>query len=125
MMRLYISIGLIFLSVSLCLFGYFFSLHKIDEQLAAINEVINEIDSNGGEIAEKTAKAYENWEKTRVCLAFFLEHKNLREARTKLLVCKSLAENGDFELLKLRCEDALSFIDTLKINEKLGLDNIF
>ena len=92
------------------------------EKLSNLKEKVNNKDKNILKIIEEI---YNDWEKKRGKLAYFIEHDELEKVETNLTNIKSFIEQDELTMASNGIDEAKYILEHIKEKNALNLENIF
>ena len=115
---------LIFIII-ICVFAQWFIIHHTDQMLAAIEPMeaaINDGDWDKAKEHFQTAK--EEWEKSQKIWKAISDHQDMRDVEVSLVDMEIILEQEDSAKAQKELQDLLFYLNHVKENEKLYLENI-
>lgn len=121
MKRLIVSIFALVLVVAITITNYFTVKNSTEKITNSVDIVVAEID-NKKDIEFYKEKIEKIWKEERYKLSFLVEHERFEILDESMLRLKHAT---DLESFKKECEHIKWFVNEIKSNEDLSLENVF
>ena len=120
-----ISIIIVITIVSLDFITQNYTKEAVQQTSIMLTDLKEDIKKNENNLSFKLNKIYENWEKRREKLAYFIEHDELEKVETNLTNIKSFIEEDEKNMAISGIDEAKFILEHIKEKNAFNLENIF